>query len=81
MPRIFPVRFLQVLIGRKYYIFYKDRDNGFTNGPILSKLLRFMLPVLAAQFLQSTYGAVDLLVCGYFAGAAVSASRRKPAAS
>ena len=34
--------------------------NNFTEGAILPKLLKFMLPVLFAMFLQSLYGAVDL---------------------
>ena len=41
--------------------------NNFTEGAILPKLLNFMLPVLFAMFLQSLYGAVDLLVVGQFA--------------
>ena len=48
----------------------KSLSNNFTEGPILSKLLKFMLPVLFAMFLQSTYGAVDLLVVGRFASPA-----------
>lgn len=35
-------------------------------GPILSPLLRFTLPVLLALFLQAMYGAVDLMVVGQF---------------
>jgi len=38
----------------------------FTQGSILKKLCRFMLPVLGALILQATYGAVDLLVVGRF---------------
>ncbi len=45
-------------------------DNDFTKGAILPKLLKFMLPVLFAMFLQATYGAVDLLVVGQFAATA-----------
>lgn len=41
----------------------------FTEGKILTPLLRFVFPVLFALFLQSLYGAVDLLVVGKFAGA------------
>ena len=49
-------------------------NNDFTSGPILPKLLRFMLPVLFAMFLQAMYGAVDLLIVGRFCdNAAVSA--------
>lgn len=42
------------------------RDNDFTTGKILPKLLKFMLPVLAALFLQAMYSAVDLLIVGKF---------------
>ena len=42
------------------------KKNSFTEGAILPNLLRFMLPVLFAMFLQSLYGAVDLLVVGQF---------------
>ena len=42
------------------------KNNDFTGGAILSKLLKFMLPVLFAMFLQAMYGAVDLLVVGQF---------------
>ena len=45
-------------------------NNDFTQGAILPKLLKFMLPVLFAMFLQATYGAVDLLVVGQFADTA-----------
>lgn len=38
----------------------------FTQGSILKKLCRFMLPVLGALLLQAAYGAVDLLVVGRF---------------
>lgn len=43
---------------------------SFTEGPIFGKLMRFALPVLLALFLQTMYGAVDLLVVGQFASAA-----------
>lgn len=42
------------------------KNNNFTEGAILPKLLKFMLPVLFAMFLQAMYGAVDLLVVGQF---------------
>lgn len=41
----------------------------FTKGKILIPLLRFVVPVLCALFLQAMYGAVDLLVVGKFAEA------------
>lgn len=51
-----------------------QKNTSFTEGPILSTLLRFALPVLGAMILQAMYGAVDLLVVGHFADpAAVSA--------
>lgn len=40
--------------------------NDFTCGPILPKMLRFMLPILGALILQAAYGAVDILVVGRF---------------
>lgn len=42
----------------------------FTEGKILSPLIRFALPVLFAMFLQTMYGAVDLLIVGRFSDAA-----------
>ena len=47
----------------------KNKDNDmmdFTQGSILKKLLRFMVPILGALILQAAYGAVDLLVVGRF---------------
>ena len=46
------------------------RTESFTQGPILSPLVRFALPVLLALLLQTMYGAVDLLVVGQFGEAA-----------
>lgn len=45
-------------------------DGNFTEGKILRPLVKFTLPVLAALFLQSLYGAVDLLIVGQFATSA-----------
>ncbi|MBR2547638.1 MAG: MATE family efflux transporter [Eubacterium sp.] len=45
-----------------------NKSIDFTEGKILAPLLRFVFPVLFALFLQSLYGAVDLLVVGQFAG-------------
>ena len=42
----------------------------FTEGKILSPLISFALPVLFAMFLQTMYGAVDMLVVGQFSDAA-----------
>lgn len=42
-------------------------SNDFTRGGLLLPLLRFAVPILAALFLQTMYGAVDMLVVGQFA--------------
>ncbi len=45
----------------------KEQQVGnFTEGSILYKLLRFMIPVFGALVLQAMYGAVDLLIVGRF---------------
>ena len=44
------------------------QTQNFTEGKIFSPLIRFALPVLLALFLQTMYGAVDLLVVGQFGG-------------
>lgn len=44
-----------------------SREGNFTEGKILSPLIRFMVPVFLAMFLQAMYGAVDLLIVGKFA--------------
>lgn len=46
------------------------QEQNFTQGAILSALLKFALPVLLALFLQAAYGAVDLQVVGKFGTAA-----------
>ncbi len=43
-----------------------DDASDFTQGSILRKLTRFLLPVLGAQILQAMYGAVDILIVGQF---------------
>ena len=45
-----------------------EKIQNFTEGKILSPLLRFTLPVLFALFLQAMYGAADLLIVGQFGG-------------
>ncbi len=44
------------------------QQTSFTEGRIFSPLIRFALPVLFALFLQTMYGAVDLLIVGQFGG-------------
>lgn len=41
-------------------------ENDFTQGSIVSKLLKFMIPILGSLILQAMYGAVDILVVGRF---------------
>lgn len=47
-----------------------EQTRSFTEGRIFAPLIRFALPVLLAIFLQTMYGAVDLLVAGQFGTAA-----------
>lgn len=44
--------------------------SDFTTGPLLSPLLKFAFPILFALFLQTMYGAVDLVIVGQFCDAA-----------
>ena len=44
----------------------KQSVGNFTEGNIFPKLLRFMIPVFGALVLQAMYGAVDLLMVGWF---------------
>ena len=38
----------------------------FTKGKILPSLIKFALPVLLSLFLQTMYGAVDMMIVGWF---------------
>lgn len=44
----------------------EQQANDFTQGSIAAKLSGFMIPVLGALILQAMYGAVDILVVGWF---------------
>ena len=44
-------------------------SRNFTEGKLFVPLLRFGMPTLAAMFLQTMYGAVDMMVVGHFASA------------
>ncbi len=46
------------------------QEQNFSKGPIFGPLVRFALPILLALFLQTMYGAVDMMVVGQFATAA-----------
>ena len=43
-----------------------NNNQNFTEDNILKKLLMFMIPILGALILQAMYGAVDLLIVGWF---------------
>lgn len=43
-----------------------ENRNDFTQGNIVVKMLKFMMPILGALVLQAMYGAVDILVVGWF---------------
>lgn len=47
-----------------------EKEENFTEGPILPLLIRFVLPVLVALLMQVMYGAVDLQIVGGFGTAA-----------
>ncbi|MBR0106418.1 MAG: MATE family efflux transporter, partial [Lachnospiraceae bacterium] len=44
-----------------------EKTMNFTEGKILGPLMKFAGPVFLALFIQSLYGAVDLLIVGRFA--------------
>jgi putative MATE family efflux protein len=44
----------------------KNDKMDFTTGSIFGKMLGFMLPIFGALVLQTMYGAVDILVVGWF---------------
>ncbi|MCI5869503.1 MAG: MATE family efflux transporter [Dorea sp.] len=45
------------------------KEISFTEGSVFGSLIRFAVPVLGALILQAAYGAVDLLVVGWFGDA------------
>lgn len=47
-----------------------EKTQNFTEGKILSPLIKFTIPILLAILLQALYGAVDLLVVGQFGNSA-----------
>lgn len=42
------------------------KDTNFTEGKIITPLIRFVFPIMFTLLLQSLYGAVDLLIVGQF---------------
>ena len=51
-----------------------ERQNPFVQGPILSALIRFSLPLMLSLLLQALYGGVDLAVVGQFSPTASAAA-------
>lgn len=47
-----------------------NKVSNFTEGKIFSPLVKFTIPILMALFLQTMYGAVDLLIVGQFSTSA-----------
>ena len=47
-----------------------SKVKDFTDGKIFSPLVKFIISIFAALFLQTMYGAVDLLIVGRFGNAA-----------
>lgn len=56
----------QYSLKRGRVIEMTENKNDFTQGNIVTKMLKFMVPVLGALVLQAMYGAVDILVVGWF---------------
>ena len=47
----------------------KTLINDMSQGPVLSKLFRFALPIMLANLLQAVYSMVDMIIVGQFCGA------------
>ena len=61
-----PVAYLGFFLFSSKEVAFVKQNGSFIEGPILSPLLRFTVPVLLALLLQAMYGAVDLMVVGQF---------------
>ena len=48
----------------------KTLINDMSQGPVLSSLARFALPIMLSNVLQAVYSMVDMMVVGQFVGAA-----------
>ena len=46
----------------------KSKKIDMINGPLISSIVRFSLPIMAAGILQHLYNAADIMVVGKFAG-------------
>ena len=47
---------------------------NMTEGPVLGKMIRFTIPVMASGILQLLFNAADVAVVGQFAGDAAMAA-------
>ncbi len=48
----------------------QKKEISFTEGSVFQSIIRFAVPVFGAMVLQAAYGAVDLLIVGFFGDAA-----------
>ncbi|MCD7776898.1 MAG: MATE family efflux transporter, partial [Clostridiales bacterium] len=48
----------------------KKKEISFTEGSVFWAIIRFAVPVFGAMVLQAAYGAVDLIIVGFFGDAA-----------
>ena len=46
----------------------KKREIDMINGPLVSGIMRFALPVIATGVLQILYNAADIVIVGQFSG-------------
>ena len=52
----------------------RSQKLNMTEGPILGKMIRFTIPVMASGILQLLFNAADVAVVGKFAGEAAMAA-------
>ena len=52
----------------------ETKNIKMTDGPILSAVIRYSLPIVFAGMLQTLFNAADLAVVGHFAGSAATAA-------
>ena len=49
-------------------MFFRKRHIDIANGPLLSNMLLFALPIMAMNILQLMFNAADMIVVGRFSG-------------
>ncbi|MFK4169635.1 MATE family efflux transporter [Paenibacillus lautus] len=47
--------------------------NDLTQGPIMSTLMKLMMPIIATNFISTTYGLVDMIWVGGLGSGPVAA--------